>query len=95
MHLHRLSCLAAAIGFAACALGAGAGSATAQTPAAAGSGILSFHGDAARSGHYVVPGLTWRAAESVHRDHGFDGRVKGTATLSRYTGGPPGRRTAC
>lgn len=39
--------------------------------------ILTYHGDYARSGNFVVPKLTWEKAKSVHRDHGFDARVSG------------------
>jgi hypothetical protein len=39
--------------------------------------VLTYHGDAARSGHFVVPALTWRSAASVHLDDTFDARVDG------------------
>lgn len=42
-----------------------------------GANVLEYHGDGARSGNYVVPGLTDQAAQSVRRDPGFDGRVDG------------------
>jgi outer membrane protein assembly factor BamB len=44
---------------------------------AADDGITAYHGDQARSGDYVMPGLTWQAARSLHRDSGFDGKVNG------------------
>lgn len=39
--------------------------------------VPTYHADAARSGHYVVPGLTWARAGYFKRDMGFDGRVPG------------------
>jgi hypothetical protein len=37
----------------------------------------TYHADAARSGHYVVPGLTLARAGDMRRDAAFDGRVPG------------------
>ena len=39
--------------------------------------VLTYHGDAARSGHFVVPALTWQNAASVQLDKAFDARVDG------------------
>lgn len=39
--------------------------------------VPTYHADAARSGHYVVPGLTWARAGHFKRDMAFDGRVPG------------------
>ncbi len=39
--------------------------------------VPTYHADAARSGHYVVPGLTWARAGEMRRDAAFDGRVPG------------------
>ena len=39
--------------------------------------IPGYHGEATRSGNYVVPGLTWQIAPSMRLDTGFDGRVDG------------------
>ena len=39
--------------------------------------VPTYHADAARSGHYVVPGLTWASAASMQRDAAFDGHVPG------------------
>jgi hypothetical protein len=39
--------------------------------------VPTYHTDEARSGHYVVPGLTWAAAAHFKRDAAFDGRVPG------------------
>jgi hypothetical protein len=39
--------------------------------------VPAYHADAARSGHYVVPGLTWANAGDMRRDEAFDGRVPG------------------
>jgi outer membrane protein assembly factor BamB len=40
-------------------------------------GVLTYHNDAARSGHFVVPGLTWDKARALHPDTGFAARVAG------------------
>jgi hypothetical protein len=39
--------------------------------------VPTYHADEARSGHYVVPGLTWARAADFRRDPAFDGRVPG------------------
>src|SRR3954451_12267300 len=39
--------------------------------------VGSYHGAPDRSGHYIVPGLTWQSAKDVRRDAAFDGRVEG------------------
>jgi hypothetical protein len=39
--------------------------------------VSTYHADAARSGHYVVPALTWATAGNMRRDEAFDGRVPG------------------
>jgi hypothetical protein len=39
--------------------------------------VLTYHGDPARSGNYVVAALTWRAAGSVQLDRTFDAQVDG------------------
>ncbi len=39
--------------------------------------VPTYHADAARSGHYVVPGLTWAHAGDMRQDATFDGRVPG------------------
>src|SRR6266513_2653935 len=38
-------------------------------------GVLSYHGSPERSGHFVVPGLTWERARSLHLDQNFHARV--------------------
>jgi outer membrane protein assembly factor BamB len=40
-------------------------------------GVLTYHNDAARSGHFVVPGLTWNKARALRPDTGFAARVAG------------------
>src|SRR5262249_45389185 len=37
----------------------------------------TYHNDAARSGHFVVPALTWEKARALHPDRGFAARVAG------------------
>jgi hypothetical protein len=39
--------------------------------------VPTYHADEARSGHYVVPGLTWARAAHFKRDPAFDGHVSG------------------
>jgi outer membrane protein assembly factor BamB len=39
--------------------------------------VLQYHDSAARSGNYVIPGLTPDHARSMHLDPAFDGRVDG------------------
>jgi PQQ enzyme repeat len=39
--------------------------------------VLTYHGDPARSGHFVVPGLTWERARSMHLDESFHARFSG------------------
>ncbi len=39
--------------------------------------VLTYHGDAARSGNFVVPALSWQNAGSVQLDDTFDARVDG------------------
>jgi len=39
--------------------------------------VPTYYADAARSGHYVVPGLTWAHAGEMRQDGAFDGRVPG------------------
>jgi len=39
--------------------------------------VLTYHADAARSGHYVMPGLTWTKAADMRPDEAFEGHVPG------------------
>ncbi len=39
--------------------------------------VLTYHNDAARSGNFVVPGLTWEKARALRLDTGFAPRVDG------------------
>src|SRR5271166_1450844 len=39
--------------------------------------VAGYHGDAARSGNFIAPGLAWQAAPGLRRDSGFDGAVTG------------------
>jgi outer membrane protein assembly factor BamB len=39
--------------------------------------VLSYHGTAGRSGNFVMPGLTWEKARSVHADENFRARFQG------------------
>lgn len=53
------------------------GTLTLQQAAAQERSILTYHGDAARSGNLVVPRLTWDKARSIHMDRAFDARFSG------------------
>src|SRR5260370_6181292 len=37
--------------------------------------VLGYHGHSDRSGNFVVPGLTWEKARSLHSDRGFHAAV--------------------
>jgi outer membrane protein assembly factor BamB len=52
--------------------------------------IPTYHGEASRSGNYVMPGLTWQTAPSMHRDTRFDGRVYGHVYAQPLYWRPPG-----
>jgi outer membrane protein assembly factor BamB len=39
--------------------------------------VLSYHGTADRGGNFVMPGLTWEKAKSVHADENFRARFQG------------------
>ncbi len=53
-----------------------AGPAAAAPPPPDGA-VTVYHGDPARRGAYIAPGLTPDAARTLHRDPGFDGHVEG------------------
>lgn len=46
-------------------------------PARADSSVLTYHGDSERSGHFIVPGLTWERARSLHLDPAFHADLSG------------------
>ena len=52
-------------------------SAGAQAPVPGGGDVPGYHGGGRRAGLYVVPGLTWQRAASLHPDTAFDGRFAG------------------
>ncbi|HTZ66638.1 MAG TPA: hypothetical protein VMB83_04050 [Roseiarcus sp.] len=52
--------------------------------------VPTYHADAARSGHYVVSGLTWAQATRMQRDASFDGRVPGHVYAQPLYWRPPG-----
>ena len=39
--------------------------------------ILTFHGDPNRSGHFVVPALSWERARSLRLDENFHAKLSG------------------
>jgi PQQ enzyme repeat len=48
-----------------------------QVPALEQDNVLTYHGSADRSGKFVVPGLTWQRAKSLHVDEKFHARFAG------------------
>ncbi|MGB6490562.1 MAG: hypothetical protein WBF10_03825 [Methylovirgula sp.] len=46
-------------------------------PVRAGPSVLTYHGEAQRSGHFVVAGLTWDRARSLHLDPAFHAELSG------------------
>jgi outer membrane protein assembly factor BamB len=54
--------------------------------------VLEYHGDAARSGHYVVPALSWEAAAGLHRDPQFQAQLAGPVYTQPLYWHPPGGR---
>lgn len=52
--------------------------------------VTTYHADAARSGHYQVPGLTWAIAAQLAPDPGFDGQVPGNVYAQPLFFQPPG-----
>jgi hypothetical protein len=61
---------------------------------AAGTGqaqsVPTYHGDPARTGHYVVPGLTWERARGLRLDTGFAPRFSGHLYAQPLYWQPPG-----
>jgi hypothetical protein len=55
--------------------------------------VPTYHADAARSGHYVAPGLTWAHAGEMRQDAAFDGRVPGNIYAQPLYWHPPGAAT--
>ena len=52
--------------------------------------ILTYHGNPERSGHYVLPALTWARAATLREDPTFDGRVSGHVYAQPLYWDPPG-----
>jgi hypothetical protein len=52
--------------------------------------VLTYHGDDGRSGHYVVPGLTWARAQTLHVDTAFRPRFAGHVYAQPLFWRPPG-----
>jgi outer membrane protein assembly factor BamB len=57
---------------------------------AQGQGVLTYHGDAARSGNYIVPGLTWDKARNLRLDPAFNAQVSGRLYAQPLYWRPPG-----
>src|ERR1700731_1136203 len=56
-------------------------------------GVLTYHNDAARSGHFVVPGLTWEKARALRPDTRFAARVAGHLYAQPLAWRAPGSNT--
>jgi hypothetical protein len=56
-------------------------------------GVLAYHNDAARSGHFVVPGLTWEKARALRPDTRFAARVAGHLYAQPLAWRAPGSNT--
>jgi PQQ enzyme repeat len=56
--------------------------------------ILSYHGHPDRSGHFVVPALTWKRARSLRLDKGFHPDISGHVYAQPLYWHPPGARPA-
>jgi hypothetical protein len=39
--------------------------------------VPTYHAEASRSGHFIVPGLTWERARTLHRDQDFEAHFPG------------------
>jgi hypothetical protein len=65
-----------------------------ESAAAQQNSILTYHGDASRSGSFVMPALTWEKARSVHLDPSFDARVAGHLYAQPLYWHAPGLNTA-
>lgn len=55
--------------------------------------VLTYHGDSSRSGHYVVPALSWEKASSVQLDRTFNGRIAGSMYAQPLYWRPAGSNT--
>lgn len=55
--------------------------------------VITYHGDPARTGNFVVPGLTWDKARSLHPDPGFDARFSDHVYAQPLYWQPPGSGT--
>jgi outer membrane protein assembly factor BamB len=52
--------------------------------------VLTYHGDPGRSGNFMVPGLTWERARSMHLDENFHARFSGHVYAQPLYWRPPG-----
>jgi len=53
------------------------GNGSATPAASAERSVLTYHGDPARSGHFVVPSLSWDRARALHLDESFRPHISG------------------
>lgn len=56
--------------------------------------VLTYHGDAVRSGHFIVPGLTQERARSIHLDTAFRAELSGRVYAQPLYWQAPGSNTA-
>ncbi len=71
-----------------------AGAISSHPVAAQDRSIVTYHGDADRSGNYVVPSLDWGRARSVHLDRTFEAHVAGHLYAQPLYWRAPGSDTA-
>jgi hypothetical protein len=64
-----------------------------QVPALEQDNVLTYHGSADRSGKFVVPGLTWQRAKSLHVDEKFHARFAGNVYAQPLYWRAPGSNT--
>jgi outer membrane protein assembly factor BamB len=63
-------------------------------PARADPSVLTYHGDAERSGRFTVPGLSWDRARSLHLDAAFHAELSGHVYAQPLYWQPPGSSPA-
>lgn len=56
--------------------------------------VTTYHGSLDRSGNFIVPGLSWQRARSIHLDRGFQPRFSGHLYAQPLYWQPPGSAAA-
>jgi len=63
---------------------------SAPSAGAQDSAVLTYHADSSRSGHYVVPALSWEKAKSIQTDWMFNASIAGPTYAQPLYWQPPG-----